>query len=81
MPQELEDFLADSQFKASQQAVTVQEHQKLTSMQVQDQPGTENVVLVKQFGNETYVRSNSGYISDTDIEQNQSRMQHSRHAH
>lgn len=35
MPQELEDFLSDSQFT------------------VEDKPGTENIKLTKQFGNET----------------------------
>ncbi|KAK5075280.1 Mitochondrial acidic protein mam33 [Lithohypha guttulata] len=35
MPQELQDYLDDSEFKLT------------------DQPGTENIVLTKQFGNET----------------------------
>ena len=37
LPQELQDYLGDSQFK------------------IADQPGTENIVLTKSFGNETYV--------------------------
>lgn len=53
LPQELEDFLADSDFK------------------IQDQPGTENVIVTKQFGKNETIRVEVN-ISDVTDQQDDS---------